>query len=58
MQKPPDTTASTGIQHRRPRVGERTRGAVVHADGRVQRPFQAQRVGPVHVEGGPQGRAA
>ncbi len=28
MPKPPDTNSQTGIQHRRPRVGERTRGAV------------------------------
>jgi diguanylate cyclase (GGDEF)-like protein/PAS domain S-box-containing protein len=28
MPKPPETTSTTGIRHRRPRVGERTRGAV------------------------------
>ena len=28
MTNPSDTTTSTGIQHRRPRAGERTRGAV------------------------------
>ena len=28
MTNPPDTTAATGIRHRKPRAGERTRGAV------------------------------
>jgi hypothetical protein len=28
MTNPSDTSISTGIQHRRPRAGERTRGAV------------------------------
>lgn len=40
MSSPPDTSITTGIHHRRPRVGERTRGAVDALQTKIAVGFQ------------------
>ena len=47
MTNPSDTSISTGIQHRRPRAGERTRGAVDALQTKIA--DRAQAVGEKHV---------
>jgi len=48
MTEPPDTTTTTGIRHRKPRAGERTRGAVDAMQTKIA--VGVQNLDPAHYE--------